>query len=230
MTIEQNDPTASGFTPPASGLVRLSGNETETLCLKAARGGGMPWGLAEEAGFAAKWLQLRGVDGPAALLAHLDWLATRDFDAVCPISPEDLRPRDGGILCPIVTGATLSDMAELPQAPVGPVTAPILLVPFLHVVARQAERTVLATWRDGRVAVSPDGRIDGPIDLLSVAKEATLELADTDASEPESPESGQDRRPSAACLARLNDYAMNITVPASRSSRIDAGAASDDND
>ena len=33
--------------------IRLSRNETEALCQKAARGAGMPWGLAEEAGFAA---------------------------------------------------------------------------------------------------------------------------------------------------------------------------------
>ena len=31
-------------------------NEIESLCKKAARGAGMSWGLAEEAGKAAKWL------------------------------------------------------------------------------------------------------------------------------------------------------------------------------
>ncbi|MBC7142231.1 MAG: DUF3726 domain-containing protein [Rhodobacteraceae bacterium] len=35
------------------GALRFSRNEIETLSMKAARGAGMDWGLAEEAGFAA---------------------------------------------------------------------------------------------------------------------------------------------------------------------------------
>ncbi|MEF9603350.1 DUF3726 domain-containing protein, partial [Paracoccus sp. PXZ] len=46
----------------------LSRNETEALCLKAARGAGMSWGLAEEAAFAAGWLGAHGIDGAGALL------------------------------------------------------------------------------------------------------------------------------------------------------------------
>lgn len=47
----------------------------KTVCLTAARGAGLPWGLAEEAGYAAGWLTARGMDGGAALLAHLGTLA-----------------------------------------------------------------------------------------------------------------------------------------------------------
>ena len=43
-------------------------NEIDSLCQKAARGAGLDWGLAEEAGFAAAWLAARGADGAAALL------------------------------------------------------------------------------------------------------------------------------------------------------------------
>ena len=48
---EAHDPTASATTFPEHPalLTRLSRNEVETLCLKAARGAGMQWGLAEEA-------------------------------------------------------------------------------------------------------------------------------------------------------------------------------------
>lgn len=230
MTIEQNDPTASGFTPPSRGEFRLSGNETEMLCLKAARGAGLPWGLAEEAGFAARWLQTRGLDGPSALLAHLDWLARRDFESVQPVSPDALRPRGTGALCPITAGATLSDRAALPERPVGPVAAPILLLPFLHCLARSGGKTIVARWRDGMVSLSSEGSVSGDVDLLARLDAATVELTYTEEPETESRGTHPDRRPTPACLGRLNDYAMNITVPASGSSRVEAGAASDDND
>ena len=41
----------------------LSLNEVESLAKKAARGTGYPWGLAEEAAKASRWLAARGVDG-----------------------------------------------------------------------------------------------------------------------------------------------------------------------
>ena len=46
----QPDPTQDSGTIKA---VILSQNETESLCMKAARGAGFSWGLAEEAGIAA---------------------------------------------------------------------------------------------------------------------------------------------------------------------------------
>ena len=75
MTREANDPTRAGGPVPAAAAVLLSRNEVEALCTKAARGAGMGWGHADEAGGAVGWLQARGIDGAAALLAALD-LAT----------------------------------------------------------------------------------------------------------------------------------------------------------
>ena len=230
MTIEQNDPTISGFTPPTQGNVRLSGNETEMLCLKAARGAGLSWGLAEEAGFAARWLQRRGIDGPTALLAHLDRLADGAVGAAHPVAPDDLRPRGGGTLCPIATGATLSDSARIPATPVGPLAAPILFLPFLQCLAQELGRSVLATWQDGRISISPEGEVTGPVGRLSATATATLDLTAGDASATEPSLAPQDHRPSPDCLSRLNAYAMKITVPATQSSRVDAGSGTDDND
>ena len=39
----------------------VSLNEIESLALKAARGAGMSWGLAEEAAVAASWLAARSL-------------------------------------------------------------------------------------------------------------------------------------------------------------------------
>ena len=48
--------------------IDLSHSELRSLITKAARGAGLAWGLAEEAGWAAEWLARRGF--PAA-----DWAA-----------------------------------------------------------------------------------------------------------------------------------------------------------
>ena len=50
----------------------LSLNEVEMIALKAARGAGMAWGMAEDAGRAARWLAGCGQDWAGSLLAVLD--------------------------------------------------------------------------------------------------------------------------------------------------------------
>jgi hypothetical protein len=45
--------------------------ETESYLRKAARACGLDWGIAEEAGKAARWLAAFKLAGPETLLAHL---------------------------------------------------------------------------------------------------------------------------------------------------------------
>lgn len=230
MTVEQNDPTVSGFSPPASGVARLSGNETEMLCLKAARGAGLTWGLAEEVGYAARWLQTRGIDGTTVLLAHLDWLDGRPWDTLCPEATGKLRARGAGLLCPIALGATLSDVAVLPEGTVGPVARPVLVLPFLHPLAQAKGETIEMAWQGGRATVTPLGAVGGDLDVLGDLGAVSLTLAYSEAAGEADAALTFDGRPSATTLALLNDYAMKITVPASGSSRVDAGAGTGDND
>ena len=49
-------------------------NEIEALGKKAARGAGMPWGMAEEASKALRWLCAHGIDG----MTHLARLLKRN--------------------------------------------------------------------------------------------------------------------------------------------------------
>ena len=107
---EPNDPTRSGSPLPPGTGAHLSQNEVEQLCLKAARGAGMSWGIAEEAGFAAAWLAMRGLDGPGALLSRLQAAGGQAWQEIRPVvAPGRFRPGDGGCLCPIALGATLED-------------------------------------------------------------------------------------------------------------------------
>ena len=64
MSSEPQDQTRGDSTPFFSDTkpAPLSCNEAASLCMKAARGAGMSWGMAEEAGFAAAWLVSHGID------------------------------------------------------------------------------------------------------------------------------------------------------------------------
>ena len=230
MIPERNDPTRSGFTPPAAGCVRLSCNEAEALCLKAARGAGLSWGLAEEAGFAARWLYARGVDGPGTLLAHLDQISAASSDLVW--ADGVLRAGDGDMLCPIAVGAALSDFAAVCRDSVraGPVDRPLLVLPFVHQIARESGGPVALTWAGGRVSVSAAGEVTGALAALAAADAAEIAITPVTAA----PEATSAPHAVAATatdtITRLNAYAMLTTVPASAASRADAGSANGDND
>lgn len=226
MSREANDPTRAGFTPPASGAARLSLSEVEALCLKAARGAGMTWGLAEEAGFAARWLYRRGLDGPGALLARLE---AGTQPSRCVRTPEGLlRSDDGGILCPIAAGAALSDFAGAGSA--APVAAPLLVLPFVHLIARAAGATMALTWNEGSVEVAPDGALTGAVAALAAVDAAEIAVSRVEGISGLAIASGGFAPVACQTLARLNGYAMRTTVPASAGSRADAGSGLDDND
>ena len=104
--------------------------ETAALALKAARGAGMSWGLAEETAASVVWLHSRGLPGISALCSYLgQYLGQHLGQAAAPQSPE------GG--CPIMTGCALIDgMMDVPETSsqtldLGHVHAPLLLLPFV---------------------------------------------------------------------------------------------------
>ncbi|GMG81466.1 hypothetical protein LNKW23_06790 [Paralimibaculum aggregatum] len=237
--IEPNDPTRSGAPLPAGRGARLSRNEIEALCLKAARGAGMSWGLAEEAGFAAGWLSQRGLDGPGALLAQLRTAEARPWRDICPvIEPGAFRALPEGLLCPIALGAALCDCARLPDADmraapigIGPVSQPLLLVPFLAEVARLRGAALRLGWPQGAVTIGPDGGVGGDLAALAAAErlEASLAAAPDAPAAPAAPapEAGPPFVPH-AILADLDAYALRTTVPASDASRAGAGGGESD--
>lgn len=211
-----SDPTRAGFTPPASGATCLSASEVDAFCTKAARGAGLSWGLAEEAGFAARWLYRRGIDGPRALLARLE--------------AGDLPPHamDRDAACPIAAGAALSDFGR--PGLNGAVIGPVLLLPFVHMIAQASGVAMALTWDGGRVDVAPDGAVTGDVAALEAADQANIAV--TPASGTCGPRWSSDgfARVDGETLQRLDRFAMQTTVPASATSRADAGSAEDDND
>ena len=144
--------------------VILSRNETESLCMKAARGAGFSWGLAEEVGFATGWLAAQGMDGASALLAMLTRKMPRSAIAGTPKAvPGHWQSLDDSPLCPIQLGVALSDRAAIEGGPfsevtlLDPVDAPLLLLPFLVRAAQLSQRTLTLDWQGGRQVITPDG-------------------------------------------------------------------------
>ncbi|NBZ89128.1 DUF3726 domain-containing protein [Stagnihabitans tardus] len=201
-------------------MTALSQNEIESLALRAARGAGFSWGLAEEAGLALGWLAARGHDGTGALL---DLLNAGPLARPLP-GPGRWQAQGQGPLCPITLGAALLDHARLAEGPLAgpldlpPVAAPVLLVPFL---ARLADLggTALKIEAPGLGFVMAP-RVGGPLPVLAttplalriVPLAAALPLFDP------------------AILDALGLYALRTTVPATETSRGGAGSATPDSD
>lgn len=128
------------------------------MAKKAARGAGYPWGLADEAGRATRWLCLHGFDGCAglaALLARFDGGAVR---AWAPRLAAGRYEAEGGCLCPLISGAFVSDRATaLAADPMrfGPLVEPLLILPFAAAVSQRRQSPVTVTW--DRVAAVLDG-------------------------------------------------------------------------
>ena len=237
MTREPNDPARSGSPLPEAERLFLSRYEVEALSAKAARGAGMGWGLAEEAGIAVGWLQGRGIDALAALLGHLDRVDGRPWGAVAPVIGKGIwHPAGSEALCPIALGATLSDHRDLPEArlndgalTLGPVGYPILLLPFVADIARHRNAPLSVIWDGGALEIDGDGLPTGPVDPLARLTVAVLRLRMASVAAGRAvmaPPSMCDRQ----TLARLDEFALRTTVPASARSRADAGAGTGDND
>jgi hypothetical protein len=193
--------------------VTLALSELRSLITKAARGAGLSWGLAEEAGWAAEWLARRGM--PAADWATL-WLASVIDGAISPVEV-------GASLADNFASTSAIKDTALPDG----LVAPGYLLPFLHRIA-QAGSTVSIASPLGQVArVSGAGEVVfGPLWQLQ-----TDSWRLSGASE-EGSETGIAGRPtvSASVLECLESLALRTTVPRSDTSRQDAGSSGGDND
>jgi hypothetical protein len=133
----------------------LSLNEVETLALKAARGAGLPWGLAEDAGRAAVWMARHVGAWATALLAVLE----------APLEKS-----------PLLLGGMLADYATAGGTRnAGRVIAPLWALPNLTVIDRPAVICLDAL----EIACNP-GRTPtatASADALAALPEAVLRVA-----------------------------------------------------
>jgi hypothetical protein len=136
----------------------VSRNEIESLALKAARGAGLSWGLAEEAAAAAAWLAEHDLPWAGTLA---DVLGRQEATCRPRIAGDAIAPsRAGCRLCPILTGALLSDLgARSRSIEVRDVLGPLWLAPF---AARWAgpDRAVRVSWMEACLSIGEGGLAD----------------------------------------------------------------------
>ena len=201
--------------------------ETAALALKAARGAGMSWGLAEETAASVVWLHSRGLPGISALCSYLgQYLEQHHGQAAAPQSPE------GG--CPIMTGCALIDgMMDVPETSsrtldLGHVHAPLLLLPF---VARlePGHYWLHAPGFPGKVGVAKG---DGwQSHCLRGSGSCTVSLRDAPQVDPALEMITRVDGRFTCCVDRLDAYAHHTYAPATGQSRMSgAGAGLTDND
>lgn len=224
-----SDPTPHGPAgpgPEATGSWAVSLAEIDAMGRKAARGAGYEWGMAEEAGRAARWLAAYGQPGPETLAALL---AETDGAAAAHAPGPDWTSR-AAALCPIALGTALSDIAhEIGPAETGPVLHPLMTVPFL---CRTALDLGIATALEGpgfRLLATPDGPVCETWDDLYTPRADRLRIARAEPSgRPIRP------RPDARTVPldvwrALDRFAQRTYVPATEASRR-SGAGGGDGD
>ena len=134
--------------------------EVETIARNAARGAGYGWGMAEEAAKATRWLCAAGIDGVGALATVVARTDGADLGRMAPGAPCGDWRAEAGEMCPLMAGAALSDCASY-WADTGKrvenVVAPIMLLPFAALAARQIGTAVTVEWDGARAVTNGTG-------------------------------------------------------------------------
>lgn len=214
----------------------LSLNEIEAQAKRAARGAGLSWGMAEEAGRAARWLASHDLPGSAHLadvLAMNDGLPQSD---VAPVSLEGDWHAAAGALCPLAAGSALNDCADRlgrgEPVTMTDISCPLLVLPFAAWAAIHLGAPVQIGWESLQIVTDGSGiRITDPENRINAARAATLtcrmagqplEAATLPRLRGEVP---------AAVWDRLDTFAQRTFAPATEASRLlGAGTGGSDND
>jgi len=232
MRTEANDPTRAGPPVPAEEVI-FSLSEIQAACLKAARGSGLPWGLAEEVGAGAAWLSAAGLPGPELILQFL-----RQPKHEAPqMSPGIWRAARGGALCPVLAGTALSDFAALPEGlgaerlVLEDLAFPLLILPFAAQIAYRTARPIAVEWPNVRAVLGPDGyRLSIAPPGAELAPLATVTLAWAAQVDGLVPVGRSGKRVALSIWRQLDELAMRTMVPATARSHADAGSSASDND
>ncbi len=220
-------------------VIVCSLNEVEIYGRRAARGAGMPWGLAEEAGKASRWLAERGLPGVALLARLLEANDGRSYQDMAPVIANGQWQASDGALCPVCTGAALSDHVDLLASgnsiSLSKLDYPLLLAPFLDRSWHREDFCYAVSWADARLLVFADGiTIESKKDaahLIDNADEVTVAVgSNKDARPVHGPRLGGVQVPWAV-WRKIETFAKRTYVPASEESRArGAGAGRTDND
>lgn len=202
----------------------LSLNEVHATAKKATRGAGYPWGLAEEAGQAARWLCSQGLDGCAALASLLNRFDDTAIDMITPDTKKPVWRAQSNVLCPLIAGSAISDRAnefEHRLFKLSSTAEPSLLFAFAAVSARKIKCCVTVEWPSG-TAVSDGMQLSvhghaGPIvDFVHMRRGGLLGIPNRICSRVD---------PEPSVWSMLNGFAQRTYAPATEESRLKGAGA-----
>ena len=189
--------------------------EARSLAVKAARGVGMAWGLAEETGFAVHWLQAQGAPGLQALAAYLRM--------------REKGGRQAEAACPIALGCRLLDAGLEAPSDLGPVRQPLLLAPFI--AAATPAGTTCLTWAEVELRVSQQGLATAADRDGLLVEQAACRLAESGDGLSTSRTCQRVPESEGAAMTLLKAFAARTYAPSTEQSRLaGAGAGVTDND
>lgn len=199
----------------------------------------MPWGLAEEAGKASRWLSERGLPGVELLARLLTANDGRSYASMAPVIVDGRWRAPDGELCPVCSGAAVSDRLDAlvrgEEICLSRPAYPLLLVPFLDHSRRSTDTSCELRWLDVRVSVfagSVTAKCEGEAAHLSERVDDVKVSAGARRKAPAThhPRIGGVRVPASAWRA-IDALAKRTYVPATEESRArGAGAGRTDND
>ena len=199
--------------------------ETAALATKAARGAGMPWGLADETGVAVSWLHAHGIPGLAALCRYLKW---RD-NGIVTQWPD--RPAGAACYCPIALGTAYMDGAIPLTLATGTIREPVLMLPFI--AKRNTDQPMQVDLGDMSIHLSNDGVFSPYLDTALLISQANCTINHATGTAAMTPYELTQRVPSYffGCVTALDEFAKKTYAPATDESRMaGAGAGLNDND
>jgi len=210
-------------------------SEIETYVRKAAQATGLSWGIAEEAGKAARWLAAFDRPGVEVTFAHLQQLNGKDYRQLAPVDFDDIWRAHGDYLCPIITGAALADcsyqMLTGTTFRLGPIAFPILLAAMIGQAARYHRVTFTTSWGGVSISCHENGiSIEGKIDELLVARADSVKCVQSRDTNPQSLPSTLARDVDSDAWVAIDKLAFKTYAPATAESRAGAGAGLTDND
>lgn len=188
-------------------------NEFEALALKAARGAGLPWGLAEEAGKAVRILSSFGFDAGPVLLEALK-APKHEYNGLM----------FGPSLCDNPGQLTKLKIDE-------PLTAPGLLIAFVTLAVATADLCICLKWKHCEVYISKWELYASSIDGFYAREASPVWITTVKA-----PKGHKQKSYDRAFIAddiyeTLNALAAKTYAPATEASRISgAGSGLSDND
>ena len=200
--------------------------ETAALAVKAARGAGMPWGLADEVGFTVSWLQERGLPDLSALSRYLQWHESELFVVWPEIPPTNYA------YCPIKLGCAYIDGVTSQFIRFGSIREPLLMIPFI--AKRNLSLAVDIKLDELSISLINNQLISDQLNSEFLLTEANCVITrSTTIIESTTAEEYSDRVPHTfvECIRTLNEFAQKTYAPATEESRLTgAGAGLNDND